>query len=351
MKEKSMLALGLMSGTSLDGIDLALCRFHKKDTRWSFEIIAADTVSYDAEWTEKLRGAENISAQEILLLHNEYGRYTAKIINRFLAGKATPQIIASHGHTIFHQPEKHFTFQLGNGTVIAAETGIETIADFRNMDIALGGQGAPLVPIGDRHLFAGYDYCLNLGGFSNISYEEAEQRIAFDIGPANIVLNYLARQKGKEYDSESLIAQSGRVDGTLLKELNDLAFYREKPPKSLGKEWLDSQLIPLLKKSSLSLSDQMRTLYEHIAIQIAAATTHSGRMLVTGGGAHNPLLMERIAACSTAEVIIPEKEIIDFKEALIFAFLGVLTKLHQFNCLSAVTGASRDNIGGTIHLV
>jgi len=349
MKE-TITALGLMSGTSLDGIDLALCRFEHTISGWSFLIEAAETVPYSAEWQNKLREAEKSTAQDILLLHNEYARYTGEVINRFLEGKTTPELIASHGHTIFHQPERHFTFQLGNGTVIAAETGIKTIADFRNMDVALGGQGAPLVPIGDRLLFGEYEYCLNLGGFANISYEEKGERIAFDIGPANIVLNYLAQQKGLDYDKDSLIAKSGQVDNALLNELNNLIFYGEKPPKSLGKEWLDDQLIPLLTKSSLSLPDQMRTLYEHVAIQIGQVIHHSGKMLVTGGGALNPLLMNRIAACSKAEVIIPENEIIDFKEALIFAFLGVLANRHEINCLSAVTGASRDNTGGTIYL-
>jgi len=348
--KKSITALGLMSGTSLDGIDLALCSFGNNESGWSFRIEDSETVPYSADWKRKLREAENSSAQDILLLHNEYARYTGEVINRFLDGKTKPELIASHGHTIFHQPEKHFTFQLGNGTVIAAETGIKTIADFRNMDIALGGQGAPLVPIGDRLLFAEYDYCLNLGGFANISYEKGGQRIAFDIGPANIVLNFLSQQAGKEYDRDSLIAQSGKVDDTLLNDLNGLTFYSQKPPKSLGKEWLDSELIPMLKKSSLSLPDQMRTLYEHIAIQIGEVIHNSGTMLVTGGGAHNPLLMERITACSKAEVIIPQNEIIDFKEALIFAFLGVLANEHQINCLAAVTGALRDNTGGTIHL-
>lgn len=349
MKE-SIFALGLMSGTSLDGIDLALCRFETSESGWSFAIEAADTVPYSAEWRKKLVEAEKSTAQNILLLHNEYARYTGEVINRFLQGKAAPQLVASHGHTIFHQPEKHFTFQLGNGTVIAAETGIKTISDFRNMDVALGGQGAPLVPIGDCLLFGEYEYCLNLGGFANISYKKGDQPIAFDIGPANIVLNYLAQQKGQEYDKNSLIAKNGQVDNILLKELNNLTFYRQNPPKSLGKEWLDSELIPLLRKSSLSLPDQMRTLYEHIAFQIGQVIHHPGKMLITGGGAHNPLLLERIAACSKAEVIIPEKEIIDYKEALIFAFLGVLNNRGQVNCLSAVTGASRDNTGGTIHL-
>jgi len=349
MKE-SITALGLMSGTSLDGIDLALCRFAHTNSGWSFLIEAAETVSYSAEWQKKLREAEKSTAQDILLLHNEYARYTGEVINRFLQGRTVPGLIASHGHTIFHQPKKHFTFQLGNGTVIAAETGIRTIADFRNMDVALGGQGAPLVPIGDRLLFGEYEYCLNLGGFSNISYEEEGRRIAFDIGPANIVLNYLAQQKGLEYDQDSLIAKSGQVDNALLNALNNLPFYAETPPKSLGKEWLDSEMIPLLEKYSLSLADQMRTLYEHIAIQIGRVIHLPGKMLVTGGGAHNPLLMNRIAVCSKAEVIIPGKEIIDFKEALIFAFLGVLANRQKINCLSAVTGSSRDNTGGTIYL-
>jgi len=343
------LAIGTMSGTSLDGIDIALCSFSDSGKTWNYEIVEAQTIAYPDPWIEKLKGAHHLNAQEFLLLNNEYGRYTGELISKFLRGKDSPQLIASHGHTIFHQPEKKLTFQLGNGASLAAATGITTISDFRNFDVALGGQGAPLVPIGDQLLFPEYDYCLNIGGFANISFELNGVRIAFDIAPANIILNNLAQQSGYPYDQDGRMGAKGTVDESLLKKLNTLDFYDQKWPKSLGREWIDHQITPLLSASGLSIEDQASTIYEHIAHQISRVTGNTGRLLATGGGSKNKYLIDKLKHKTSCKIVLPDEKLIDFKEALIFAFLGVLAFHGRVNVLSSVTGSVQDHIGGIIY--
>jgi anhydro-N-acetylmuramic acid kinase len=343
------LAVGVMSGTSLDGIDIALCRFSECGNGWNYQIIDAETVSYPSRWIEKLNNAPGLNAGDFLILHNEYGRYTGELIKEFLFNKESPKLVASHGHTIFHQPDKKFTFQLGNGASIAASTHITTVCDFRNLDVALCGQGAPLVPIGDQLLFPEFDYCLNIGGFANISYELNGIRLAFDICPANIILNELARQKGNPYDLDGCIGASGIVNESLLRKLNSLTYYYQKPPKSLGREWVNNQIIPLLSQSGISLEDQSATIYEHIALQIAEVINKSGRMLLTGGGAKNLFLIEKLKEKTPCLLILPDEKLIDFKEALIFAFLGILAFSGHVNVLSSVTGSAQDHVGGVIY--
>ena len=345
----STLAVGIMSGTSLDGIDFALCRFSESGKKWDYEIVEAQTIAYPSIWLEKLKEAPHLNAEEFLLLHNEYGRYTGELASAFLHGKEVPQLIASHGHTIFHQPERRFTFQLGNGASIATKTGITTVNDFRNFDVALSGQGAPLVPIGDQLLFSEFDYCLNIGGFANISTEQNGVRIASDISPANIVLNELALQKGLSFDRDGHIGASGTVNESLLNQLNALDFYSQKWPKSLGREWVDQQIIPLLTASGLKMEDQAATVYEHIAIQISKAIGNKGKLLATGGGSKNLYLIDRLKHHTTCQIILPDVKLIDFKEALIFAFLGVLAFKGRTNVLSSATGSVRDHIGGVIY--
>jgi len=347
----NILALGVMSGTSLDGIDLALCRFSEFENEWSYEIVDAQTIVYPTIWIERLKGAPQLKAEEFLILHNEYGCYTGELITKFLCGKEVPQLIASHGHTIFHQPDIKFTFQLGNGASIAASTGITTINDFRNLDVALGGQGAPLVPIGDQLLFPEFDYCLNIGGFANISFDQNGTRIAFDICPANIILNELALQKGYSFDKDGDLGASGTINKTLLKKLNCLDFYRQKWPKSLGREWIDNQTTPLLSASGLTIEDQAATIYEHIAYQISNVTGKVGKLLATGGGSKNLFLIDQLKHKTSCQIVLPDEKLIDFKEALIFAFLGVLAFKGRVNVLSSVTGSQQDNIGGTIYYI
>lgn len=343
--------IGMMSGTSLDGLDIAAVEFFYDYKTWSFKIIQSETLVYSKEWGKRLRSSTETSGEKLIRLHADYGRFLGQEVNRFIKKTGfVPEIIASHGHTVFHQPENHFTFQVGSGAYIAAETGIVTIADFRSGDVALGGQGAPLVPVGDRLLFSKYESCLNLGGFANISFERNNERAAFDICPVNFVLNFLAQKEGLPYDKNGELGKKGNVNYDLLDQLNRLSFYKQNPPKSLGKEWMDNYFFPVIKASNLSVSDNLRTAYEHIAIQIAKAAPGRGRMLVTGGGALNTFLIECLKDKCKAEIVIPEDEIIDFKEALIFAFLGLLRNLGEINCYSSVTGAGKDSSSGVIFL-
>lgn len=338
-----------MSGTSLDGLDLAAVEFYYDRGKWDFQITAAETVAYSPDWETRLLGSTELSGEKLMQLHTDYGRFLGKGIKQFMnATGFKPEIIASHGHTVFHQPEKHFTFQVGNGADIAAETGITTVADFRTGDVALGGQGAPLVPVGDRLLFSEYDSCLNLGGFANISFEKNNTRLAFDICPVNFVLNFLAQKEGLPFDKNGNLGKKGSVDEKLLEQLNNISFYKQAPPKSLGKEWMDHNFFPLIENLPVSIPDKLRTVYQHIAVQIGKTIPKNGKVLVTGGGAFNTFLIEQIKMHSSAEIIIPEKQIIDYKEALVFAFLGLLRYLGEVNCYASVTGAKKDSSLGVV---
>ncbi len=345
------LVVGVMSGTSLDGLDLALCSFSYDKDDWSFEIHKAKTIPYTAQWLQRLQKLGELSAFDFLLEHKAYGRYIGEQVLDFLENETNrPTLIASHGHTVFHQPEKKFTFQIGDGAEIAATTGISCVSDFRSFDVALGGQGAPLVPIGDQLLFGEYPACINLGGFANISMAHAATLQAFDICPANIVLNELTQREGKLFDKNGTIGQSGEINSTLLEKLNNISYYQQKAPKSLGKEWVDEHIFPLLE-AQIPTKDLLRTFYEHIAIQIAEQTKGFSRkqILFTGGGVHNRFLMNRIKANSLNTAIVPDSQIVNYKEALIFAFLGVLRTQNKVNCLASVTGATQNNIGGVVH--
>ncbi|MDX2443083.1 MAG: anhydro-N-acetylmuramic acid kinase [Bacteroidales bacterium] len=349
--EKVYKAIGLMSGTSLDGLDIVLCTFKLRASSWKFSIDKANTIAYSMDWKEKLIQAPKLDGLSLIRLHKAYGRYLGAKVNEFLDDDSdTIDLIASHGHTIFHEPVKKVTFQLGDGNSIAAKTKLTTISDFRSLDVALGGQGAPLVPIGDKLLFANFDFCLNLGGFSNISYNSEGFRVAYDSSPANIVLNYLMNTLGKEYDRNGETGRKGKLHTDLFDRLNQLPYYSESPPKSLGREWMEKEFIPVLDQFSFSIEDKLRTVYEHIAFQICQPIQafQEGTILVTGGGAHNTFLIEKLREKTKHKIILPENQIIDYKEAIIFAFLGVLSFLGEINCLSSVTGASRDNIGGSI---
>lgn len=345
------LVIGVMSGTSVDGLDMAAVEIVYKDENWQFEILNTSCISYSEKWEQRLLQAPNLSGEELTRLHFRYGKYIAKEVQKFISTcKLEPDLIASHGHTVFHQPDEGFTLQIGSGEVIAKHTGVPVVADLRTGDVALGGQGAPLVPLGDRLLFSEYDYCLNLGGFANISYKNNETQIAFDICPVNIVLNPLSWKFGFKFDKDGELGSKGKIDAVLLEQLNGLRFYSEQHPKSLGREWVEKNIFPILQNSSASDLDKLRTYYEHIAIQIAASISGKGTMLVTGGGAFNKFLLERIDAHTFVELILPSEEIIDFKEAIVFAFLGVLRWLGIDNCLASVTGASRNNSSGVIYL-
>ena len=345
--------IGVMSGTSLDGADIAFCRFTVDKNKWTYEIVHAETIIYPKVWKQILLNLEKADALTFQQTHIDYGHYLGKLTKDFIIKyNLKPDFISSHGHTIFHQPEKKLTVQIGAGSAIAAECNLPVIFDFRSLDVALGGQGAPLVPVGDKLLFSEFDFCLNLGGFANISYEYNNERIAYDICPVNIVMNAVCATLGKEYDSGGELAATGHIHEPLLSELNELPFYRLPldSPKSLGKEWVIKNVNPLLEKYRLNETDVLRTFSEHIAIQIAKVLNNKtkGRILFTGGGAYNTFLTETIRKHTFHQIIIPDKNTIEFKEALIFAFLGVLRNRNEVNCLKSVTGAKRDNAGGAI---
>ncbi len=354
MTMEKFTALGLMSGSSLDGLDMAFCEFMYTNEKWHYRILAADTLSYEEEWKMLLQESFTASGDKLIENHIAYGRFLGEKAKAFLIKTGRqPDIIASHGHTVFHQPQKGFSFQLGDGQAIAGTSGIETISDFRNKDIQAGGQGAPLVPIGDKLLFGEYDFCINFGGIANISFEKNGKRVAWDVCPANQLLNHLSRQMGKAYDKNGETASLGKLDKVLFDTLNSVEFYQQPYPKSLSNEQVKELFIPLLDASPAPLENKLYTVVKHIAFQIAQAAKegHGTKMLLTGGGAHNTFLVEAIKReCPNHVVVVPEPVIVDFKEALIFAFMGILRKTGRNNCLATSTGARHDTSSGVVFL-
>ena len=338
--------LGVMSGTSLDGVDLAICTFTKTN-KWTFEIVKSETIQYSNLWKKTLAELHLGNREKITQKNKDYGIFLGEIISTFLSREKV-DFIASHGHTIFHDPVNNYTLQIGCAKTISKKTKTTTINDFRSLDVSLNGQGAPLVPIGDLHLFSDFKYCLNLGGFANISIKEENNSIkAFDICPVNIILNKISQKLGVEFDESGKIAKKGKLITELLIKLNNLDFYKKDSPKSLGREWVEKFINPLLLKEYKS-EDILHTFCEHIAMQIGVFLKNKS-VLFTGGGVFNTYLMSRIQHFSKSEIIIPSKNTINFKEALIFAFLGVLRIRNEVNCLKSVTGAKHDNCGGIIY--
>lgn len=351
---KTTLVLGLMSGTSLDGLDLALCEFEEQNGVYSYRILSAETISYSAEWKRELNAVKNVSAEAYFQTDARYATFVSEQILTFIAkNNLKPQYIASHGHTVFHQPAAGFSTQLGSGAVIAAKTGITTICDFRSQDVANGGQGAPLVPIGDKKLFSEYTACLNIGGIANISLDGKNgDRIAYDISEANMVLNFLAEKKDLNFDKDGQLARSGIINKELLEKLNTLSYYSQTGAKSIGREWFEKNVQTFFENSTLSIEDLLATATEHIARVIANdLSTHKLKnVLVTGGGAFNSFLIETIGTKTSCELIIPDALTVNFKEALIFAFLGYLRMNNEVNTLATVTGAKSDSVGGAVYL-
>lgn len=344
-----------MSGTSLDGLDIAFCHFEFKNKRWRYSIKAAETFKYTAEWKNKLAKAHFLSGEKLIELHAAYGKFIGEQCNKFIAKKKTgkPDLIASHGHTIFHQPEKKFTFQLGDGNAIHAATNLPVAFDFRGLDIALGGEGAPLVPIGDQLLFSDYDICLNLGGIANLSMQAKGKRIAFDVCFCNMALNYLVNQVGKDFDDGGKLASGGALNQSLLTRFEKVYTLNRKNKPSLAREGFEKGFQPLLDNDLASIADKLRTVIESIVIEISQAIPKSKKkvkMLATGGGALNDFLIQRMKEKldNRIQVVVPDKTTIDFKEALVFAFLGVLRLRGQKNTLKSVTGASSDSSSGIL---
>jgi anhydro-N-acetylmuramic acid kinase len=363
--------IGLMSGSSLDGLDIAFVEFSETAGKWEYKIKCAACVEYSNEWLQKLKGAIHLSARDYQLLHTDYGRFLGETTNEFIEKfqlQHKVSLIASHGHTTFHLPQKKMTHQLGDGAAIAAETQLTVVSDLRSLDIAFGGQGAPIVPLGEKLLFPHHHYFLNIGGIANISidskainnsefYSDKNEIIAFDICAANRVLNMLAAEKNMEYDEDGKLASAGKVNENLLSKLNTLEYYSQPHPKSLANSFGTDIIFPLIKDFALSTEDSMATYVEHIALQIKNALlpyfTNNGvqQLMITGGGAFNKYLIERISKQLgevNFEVFIPEDEVVIYKEALIMALLGTLRWREQYTVLSSVTGASRNSVGGAM---
>src|SRR5688572_4993680 len=372
-------AIGLMSGSSLDGLDIVFAEIEENGGKWTYEILQADCYPYPAEWVMKLKEAISLPAINYQLLHAEYGHYLGKQVNRFIRENHLEykvSLVASHGHTTFHLPSKKMTAQLGDGAAIAATTQLPVVSDLRSMDIAFGGEGAPIVPIGEKLLLGDYDYFLNIGGIANIAApgQPPEGGWGFDVCAANRVLNMLAAETGKEYDDEGKMAANGNMDQRLMQQLNSLDYYGQPYPKSLANDFGTDTVYPLVKKSGCSIDDALRTYTEHIALQIKNAIisvynfkprtsnlepqtsnlqppTSNLKLLCTGGGAFNTFLVERLRDQLkelNIEVIIPEEKLIKYKEALIMALIGVLRWREETNVLASVTGAKRDSIGGAV---
>jgi len=340
-----------MSGTSLDGIDLAECFFSISESgSWRFKIGKATTISYSETWKQRLQEAIHFSEADLQILNVAYTEFLGSLISEFISENKIEKLdaVCSHGHTISHQPEKGITLQIGNLPEIAAWTGQKVVCDFRVKDVSLGGQGAPLVPIGDRMLFPEYDYCLNLGGFANCSFEQDGERIAYDICPVNIALNPLANEVGQPYDDKGKLAAGGNLDTALLAKLEALSYYKEKAPKSLGLEWVQKEVFPILSASNSSTADKLHTFTEQAAKELAGQFRKGSRVLVSGGGAYNSYLLDRVRFYKELNLVVPEAVLLEYKEALVFGLLGVLRLRDEVNSLSSVTGASKDSCGGVV---
>lgn len=353
MKTKTYKSIGLMSGTSLDGLDICAVEFSFEEPM-QFDIVCTETIPYPEFWQEKLNSIRKVNQIELQQLHYAYGTFLGETVIEFEKkfGLTRVEYIASHGHTVFHQPEKLFTFQLGDGAAIANACKKTVVCDFRTQDVQLGGQGAPLVPIGDELLFNQYDTCVNLGGFINISFSDNNLRKAFDIVPMNTILNYLAHQKGEKFDQEGQGARAGRLVAPLFRQLNQLTYYQLPPPKSMGVEWMDKNIFPLFERyKEETINDLLHTYTRHAAFQVAKVFKQikAKNILITGGGAYNQYFIELLQNESKTNLTLPDHRLIEYKEALIFAILGGLRLLNIDNIWASVTGAKKDHCSGKIY--
>lgn len=345
--------IGVMSGSSMDGVDLACCNFTQTNGNWRYELLAANTTPYSEVWRQRLSQLYKQKADIYPKVNAYYGKYLGQLINSFIAdNQLKPDLISSHGHTIFHQPASGFTAQVGDGAAISAITGLPVVSDLRTTDVALGGQGAPLVPLGEKLLFTNYDAFVNLGGIANVSIMGSNSVKAFDVVPCNIVLNRAARWLKLPFDEEGKIASSADVDTDLLDDLNDLEFYHINGPKSLGREWINNDFWPIVKSYlDISEAEKLATLSAHISFQVSEVLNayNATNVMVTGGGVHNTHLLNGIKNKTKGTLVVPDNNLVDYKEAVIFALLGLLRLLNQNNVLASVTGSKNNNIGGALY--
>lgn len=352
--------IGIMSGSSLDGIDIVYVEFYFENKEWKYLVMESNCYPYNPEWHDKLSDLHKASAFDYQQTDYELGKYIGESINHFIDTyniNKKDLIIGSHGHTIFHEPAKGFTSQIGSGATISALTNSTVVTNLRSGDVSLGGQGAPIVPIGERYLWPGYSMYLNIGGIANITVHNNKETIAYDICAANRVLNLLANKIKMEYDKDGTTARSGKIHTELLSTLNNIEYYKQSYPKTLNNSFGTEYIYNIIESYSLTVEDALFTYTEHIAIQISnVINLHQKQMdkstevFITGGGALNKYLIERIQHYINKDtnIVIPSKLIIEFKEAIIMAFLGLLRVLNKTNVLSSVTGAKRNSSNGCI---
>jgi len=353
---KQYYAIGAMSGTSLDGIDLAYCKYFLENEKWSFKLIQAKTYNFSNELIVEIRAAIDNKPKDNHILDVKLGAYYAKIINQFIKEHniETIDFVANHGQTVYHNPHKKATIQLGDGATIAKKTNLTCINNFRNLDVELGGQGAPLVPIGDFHFYNNFNYCINLGGISNITIQNKnEVLLAYDISPCNVLLNHYTRQIGFEFDRDGQIGRAGKINKLLFDKLNNNIYYNKQAPKSLDAKNCIDVFVPEIDRFNIEIEDKLHTICQHIAHQIKIVILKhyqqkNEKVLLSGGGTLNKFLVETIKTSLPIEVCIPSTEIIEYKEAIIFGLLGVLKMNNSVNCLKVVTGANKDCVGGQI---
>jgi len=355
--QKIYYGIGGMSGTSLDGVDLSYCRYYtQSDVKWQFELIDAQTYPYPEKLKTEIEHLIKNYNDNHTDLDKRLGAFYSSLIQQFVDEFNIEQIdfVANHGQTVYHNPTKQKTVQIGCGETIAQQTQLQTINNFRINDVALGGQGAPLVPIGDWHFFNTYRYCINLGGICNITVQNSKEVLtAFDISPCNVLLNHYAQQLNVAFDEDGLLARKGNLNKALFEKLNALAYYSTQAPKSLDAQFSKVDCIPLIDTFNLSREDVLCTLCHHYAYQIGLvietySQSEDEQMLLSGGGAFNGFLTDLIQEKCNVKVHIPDKKIIEFKEAIVFGLLGVLKLENEVNCLKIVTGASMDNVGGEV---
>ena len=354
-----------MSGSSLDGLDIAYCQFSTINEQVEWKLLQAETIAYPQRWITRLGKLPYQNALIFAKTNTYFGHFMGELVNDFIRRhNVEPDFIASHGHTIFHFPDKRMTTQIGDGGALAAITGFPVINDFRTQDIAIDGEGTPLAPAADRYLFPKHDFYMNIGGISNITCNVNGRYIAFDISPANQALNFLAEQLDLEYDKDGEVARSGKMDAELLAALNDFDYFEKSYPKSLGNDWIREQFIPTFIRFDSSWEDKLHTATHQIASQTAKAmqaicekeglNKPKYDLFITGGGALNKYLIECIQAATVqvginTTIKLPSKSIIDFKEAILMGLLGILRVENRPNCFKSVTGARRDTIGGAVH--
>lgn len=343
---------GLMSGTSGDGLDVALCSFSCHEGIWNFQIRYAVTVPFPDDIRMMIFDAHRVQGADLIKYDIAFGAWCGNMARKICREQQfEPLLVASHGHTVFHAPEKGLTLQIGHGGTLASQCGFPVVYDFRSADVAKGGQGAPLVPVGDHLLFPGFSACLNIGGIANISFEKDHSRVAYDVVPVNMVLNALSRRVQLPFDAGGSVAASGALIPELLEKLNNLPYFSQPLPKSLAREWVEKEVFPLLK-ADYPVGDLLHTYSVHAAQQIAGTVNNQSvtNVLITGGGAYNTFLINQISLLTDTKLILPDPEVIEFKEAMVFAFLGLLRWLGEINIYKTVTGATDDHCAGSVVL-